>query len=347
MIRIVIGSKKSFTRLWTEQNPENDLWNSDRSMVYFDNQESELTFAENSPVFEEPAVNDNGPSSPDGGTSGPSEIPERPVVVIKSGGKWTGLNLRELWAHRDLFYFLIWRDVKVRYKQTVLGVIWAILQPLLTMMIFTFLFGHLARVPSDGMPYPIFVYAGLLPWNFFAAAVDNSSNSLVGNSALITKVYFPRLVIPSAAVGAALVDFGIAFVILFFMGVHYNIGLSVGMLMLIPLIVQMTLFAVGIGIRMSALNVKYRDVRHALPFLINVWMYATPVIYPVSFIPDRLRWILVLNPLVGIIEGFRSAIFNRPFVWSHLVTSFVIVIAVLLYSLYSFRSMEKSFADII
>ena len=306
-----------------------------------------MTFAENPPALEEPSVNDYRPPSQGGGAPDHSEIPQKPLVVIKSGRKWTSLNLRELWAHRDLFYFLIWRDVKVRYKQTVLGVMWAILQPLLTMMVFTFLFGNLARVPSDGMPYPIFVYAGLLPWNFFAAALDNSSNSLVGNSALITKVYFPRLVIPSAAVGAALVDFGIAFIILVFMGAHYEVGLSVGMLMLIPLIVQMTLFAVGIGIRMSALNVKYRDVRHALPFLINVWMYATPVIYPVSFIPDRLRWILVLNPLAGIIEGFRCAIFDRSFIWSHLATSVVIGAAVLFYSLYSFRLREKSFADII
>jgi lipopolysaccharide transport system permease protein len=306
-----------------------------------------LTFAENPPVFEEATVNEYRALSHGGGASGHSEIPERPVVVIKSTRRWTSLNLSELWAHRDLFYFLIWRDVKVRYKQTALGVIWAILQPLLTMMVFTFLFGKLARVPSDGMPYPIFVFAGLLPWNFFAAAVDNSSNSLVGNSALITKVYFPRLVIPSAAVGAALVDFGIAFVILLLMGAHYNVGLSFSMLMLIPLIVQMVLFAVGIGIQMSALNVKYRDVRHALPFLVNVWMYATPVIYPVSFIPGRWRWILVLNPLGGIIEGFRSAIFNRPFVWSHLAASLAVVLVVLLYSLYSFRRVEKTFADII
>jgi lipopolysaccharide transport system permease protein len=311
--------------------------------LHFDNQESELTFTENPPAFE----NDYRPSFQGGGAPGHSEIPQRPLVVIKSGRKWIGLNLGELWAHRDLFYFLIWRDVKVRYKQTVLGVIWAILQPLLTMTVFTFLFGKLARVPSDGIPYPIFVFAGLLPWNFFAAAVDSSSNSLVGNSALITKVYFPRLVIPSAAVGAALVDFGIAFVILVLMGAHYKMGLSVGMLMLIPLIVSMVLFAMGIGIQMSALNVKYRDVRHALPFLINVWMYATPVIYPVSFIPDRLRWILVLNPLAGIIEGFRCAIFNRSFIWGHLAASLAIVVAVLFYSLYSFRRMEKSFADII
>jgi lipopolysaccharide transport system permease protein len=306
-----------------------------------------LTFANDPSVFEEPAVNDYRPSSLSSGASQRAELPKKPVVVIERKRSWTHLNLGELWAHRDLFYFLIWRDVKVRYKQTVLGVIWAILQPLLTMMIFTFLFGNLARMPSDGMPYPIFVYAGLLPWNFFAAAVDNSSNSLVGNSALITKVYFPRLVIPSAAVGAALVDFGIAFIILLLMGAHYKVGLSISMLMLIPLIVLMTLFAVGIGIQMSALNVKYRDVRHALPFLINVWMFATPVIYPVSFIPGRWRWILVLNPLGGIIEGFRSAIFNRPFLWRHLVVSVVIVVCVLLYSLYSFRRMEKSFADII
>jgi lipopolysaccharide transport system permease protein len=306
-----------------------------------------LTFANDPSAFEEPTVNDYRPSSLSGGASPHAELPKKPVVVIERKRSWTHLNFGELWAHRDLFYFLIWRDVKVRYKQTVLGVIWAILQPLLTMMIFTFLFGNLARMPSDGMPYPIFVYAGLLPWNFFAAAVDNSSNSLVGNSALITKVYFPRLVIPSAAVGAALVDFGIAFMILLLMGAHYKMGLSISMLMLIPLIVLMTLFAVGIGIQMSALNVKYRDVRHALPFLINVWMFATPVIYPVSFIPGRWRWILVLNPLGGIIEGFRSAIFNRPFLWPHLVVSVVIVVCVLLYSLYSFRRMEKSFADII
>lgn len=306
-----------------------------------------MTFAENAPVFEEPTLNEYGSLSHGDSPSGHPELPTRPVVVIMSGRSWASINLKELWAHRDLFYFLIWRDVKVRYKQTVLGVVWAILQPLLTMAIFTLLFGKLARVPSDGMPYPIFVYAGLLPWNFFAAAVDNSSNSLVGNSALITKVYFPRLVIPSAAVGASLVDFGIAFVILLVMGVHYKMGLSVGMLMLIPLIVQMVLFAVGIGIQMSALNVKYRDVRHALPFLINVWMFATPVIYPVSFIPDRWRWILVLNPLGGVIEGFRCAIFNRPFIWGHLAASFAIVVAVLFYSLYSFRRMEKSFADII
>jgi len=286
------------------------------------------------------------PQTLDGDTYRP-QLPEKPVVSIRGGRNWTGLDLPSLWAHRDLFYFLIWRDVKVRYKQTALGVTWAVLQPVLTMVVFTLLFGRLAHVPSDGKPYPIFVYAGLLPWNFFATAVDNSSNSLVGNSALITKVYFPRLVIPSAAVGAALVDFAIASAILFIMCAYYGVALSFSFVMLIPLTLLMAVFAVAVGMRLSALNVKYRDIRYALPFLINIWMYATPVIYPVSFIPARWRWILILNPLGGIIEGFRSAIFNQPFRWNELMVTSVIIGAVLMYSLYSFRRMEKDFADII
>jgi lipopolysaccharide transport system permease protein len=281
-----------------------------------------------------------------GNESGP-RLPAEPVITIEGGRRWSGLELADLWAHRDLFYFLIWRDVKVRYKQTVLGVAWAILQPLLTMLVFTVLFGNLAHVPSDGKPYPIFVYAGLLPWNFLATAVDNSSNSLVGNSALITKVYFPRVVIPVAAVGAALVDFGIAAVILFIMAAYYGVGFNLGVLMLIPLTTLLALFAVAVGMRMSALNVKYRDIRYALPFLINIWMYATPVIYPVSFIPAHWRWILLLNPLGGIIQGFRSAIFSEPLHWNELLSSTAIVLTALAYSLYSFRRMEKEFADII
>jgi lipopolysaccharide transport system permease protein len=306
-----------------------------------------LTVVENAHNFDEPSPA-GGTQSPDHGALDDREsVPQTPVVTIKAGRSWRSLDFADLWMHRDLFYFLIWRDVKVRYKQTLLGVAWAVLQPLLTMIIFTLLFGRLAHVPSDGIPYPIFVYAGLLPWNFFAAAVDNSSNSLVGNSALITKVYFPRLVIPSAAVGAALIDFAIASVILFLMCFYYGIGLSFSLLMLVPLIPLMTLFAVAVGMQMSALNVKYRDIRYALPFLINSWMYVTPVIYPISFIPSSWRWMLALNPLGGIIQGFRSAIFNQPFPWSHLATSFALVLAVLVYSLYSFRWMEREFADII
>jgi lipopolysaccharide transport system permease protein len=280
-------------------------------------------------------------------TAADTELPAKPVVTIQGGRTWMGLQITDLWAYRDLFYFLIWRDVKVRYKQTVLGVAWAILQPLLTMAMFTLLFGNLARVPSDGKPYPIFVYAGLLPWNFFAAAIDNSSNSLVGNSALITKVYFPRVMIPSAAVGASLVDFGIASVILMIMCAYYGVGLGIQLLMLIPLTLLVALFAVAVGMRMSALNVKYRDIRYALPFLINLWMYATPVIYPISFIPARWRWVLTLNPLAAIIQGFRSAIFNVEFHWGQLAVSGFIVLTALMYSLYSFRRMEAEFADII
>jgi lipopolysaccharide transport system permease protein len=276
-----------------------------------------------------------------------AELPLRPILTIESARGWTNLDLRDLWAHRDLFYFLVWRDVKVRYKQTALGVAWAVLQPLLTMVVFTVIFGRLAGVPSDGEPYPIFVYAGLLPWNFFNQAVTTSSNSLVGNAALITKVYFPRLVIPGAAVGAGLVDFAIAAVILFVMAFHYGVAFGASILMLIPLALLTTLFAAGIGMWMSALNVKYRDVRYALPFVLQIWMYVTPIIYPVTFIPERWRWLIVLNPLSGIIQGFRSAIFGRPFDWKAIAVSAAMTVSVLIYAAFAFRRMEREFADII
>ena len=275
------------------------------------------------------------------------DLPINPILTIETARRWPSLDLRELWAHRDLFYFLIWRDVKIRYKQTVLGVAWAVLQPLLTMVVFTVIFGRLAGVPSDGEPYPIFVYAGLLPWNFFNQAVTTSSNSLVGNAALITKVYFPRLVIPGAAVGAALVDFAISALILFVMSFYYGVAFGVGLLMLIPLALLTTLFAAGTGMWMSALNVKYRDIRYALPFVLQIWMYVTPIIYPVTFIPARWRWLITLNPLSGIIQGFRSAIFDRPFDWNGIAVSAAMTLVVLVYAAYAFRHMEREFADII
>jgi len=205
----------------------------------------------------------------------------------------------------------------------------------------------LAGVPSDGQPYPIFVFAGLLPWSFFNQAVTNSSNSLVGNAGLITKVYFPRLVIPAAAVGAGLVDFAIAAVILFVMALYYGVRFSLSGLMLIPLALLTTLFATAVGMWMSALNVKYRDVRYALPFALQIWMYVTPIIYPVSFIPARWRWLIGLNPLSGIIQGFRSAIFGRPFDWLAIGLSTVMTLGVLLCALFEFRRMEREFADLI
>jgi lipopolysaccharide transport system permease protein len=287
------------------------------------------------------------PEGRNGAEAGLVELPDKPVLTIESARRWVGLDLRDLWAHRDLFYFLVLRDVKVRYKQTLLGVAWAVLQPLLTMLVFTAIFGRLAHVPSDGEPYPIFVFAGLLPWNFFNQAVTNSSNSLVGNAGLITKVYFPRLVIPWAAVGAGLVDFAISGVLLFIMAFYYGVNLSAGVLMLVPLALLTTLFAAGVGMWMSALNVKYRDVRYALPFVLQIWMYVTPIIYPVTFIPRRWHWLIDLNPLSGIIQGFRSAIFGHPFDWNGIGTSAAMTLAVLICAAYAFRRMEREFADII
>jgi lipopolysaccharide transport system permease protein len=271
----------------------------------------------------------------------------QPLLTIESGRKWIGFELRDLWGHRDLFYILALRDVKVRYKQTVLGALWAILQPFLTMVVFTILFGKLARVPSDGEPYAIFSYAALVPWNFFNSALTNSSNSLVGSANLITKVYFPRLIIPGAAVGAALVDFVIASAILFAMMIWYGVSFSLNLIMFIPLMLLTTLIALATGMWLSALNVKYRDVRYAVPFLLQIWMFLTPVIYPVTFIPQRWRWMLALNPLTGVIEGFRNAIFARPFQWWGLGISTSITVSILVYAAYAFRRMEREFADII
>lgn len=275
------------------------------------------------------------------------EIPDTPLFTIRAGRRRIGADLRDLWTYRELFYFLTWRDVKVRYKQTVLGATWAVLQPFLTMVVFTLFFGRLAKIPSDGIPYPIFAYAGLLPWTFFSNAVTSSGNSLVGNSSLITKVYFPRMVVPGAAVAAALLDFAIAGVILVAMMAYYGVALSWQAVMLAPLILLVALLAVGIGTFMAGLNVKYRDVRHALPFFIQLWMFATPIIYPSNFVPANWRWLLSLNPLTGVIEGFRCALFGLNFNWSDFTIAACLTVLVLAYSFQSFRRMEREFADII
>ena len=275
------------------------------------------------------------------------QLPDEPLVVIEANRAWSISELRDLWAFRELLYFLTWRDVKVRYKQTELGIAWAIIQPLLTMLIFTLFFGRLAGVPSDNVPYPIFAYAGLLPWTFFANAIANSGNSLVGSANLITKVYFPRMIIPGAAVAAGLVDFAIGFVILVVLMLYYGIAFGWGLLMLLPLVLLTTLLATGMGMWLSGLNVKYRDVRFALPFLIQLWMFVSPVIYPASFLPSKFRWLLWLNPMTGIIEGYRSSLFGLHFNWNALATSAAITFLLLGYAVYSFRRMEKSFADIV
>ncbi|HEY6120334.1 MAG TPA: ABC transporter permease [Pyrinomonadaceae bacterium] len=283
-----------------------------------------------------------------GSSAGPrAALPEDPLVIIEPSKAWSSLDLHDLWRFRELLYFLTWRDVKVRYKQTALGIAWAIIQPLFTMLIFTLFFGRLAGVPSDNIPYPVFAYAGLLAWTFFANAITSSGNSLVGSSHLITKVYFPRMIIPGAAVAAGLVDFAIAFVILVILMVYYGVMITWNIFMFPALVLLTTLLALGIGMWLSALNVKYRDVRFALPFLVQLGMFVSPVIYPSSFLPEKFRWLLSINPMTGIIEGYRSSLFGRPFNWITLAASAAITLIMLIYSSYSFQRMEKSFADIV
>lgn len=275
-------------------------------------------------------------------------LEDKPLYRNAPSSSWTSLNLRAVWAYRELLFFLAWRDVKVRYKQTLLGVTWVVIQPLFTMLMFTVIFNTLARIPSDGVPYPIFAYAGLLPWTFFANAVMNTGQSLTGNANLITKVYFPRIIIPCANVAAGAVDFVIAFIVLVGLMAFYGFGLTGRMLMLVPLTLLTVMATLAVGTWLAALNVKYRDVRHALPFLLQVWMFASPIIYPSSIIPVRWRWVLMLNPLTGIIEGFRAALFHqKEFDWNALAASALITSALLVYSAYAFRRLEGSFADFV
>jgi len=276
-------------------------------------------------------------------------LPDKPLVVIEPTRSWAALDLANLWSYRELLYFLTWRDVKVRYKQTLLGVAWAIMQPLFTMLVFTLFFGRLAGMDArtEGMPYPLFAFAGLLPWTFFANAITNSGNSLVGSANLITKVYFPRMIIPGAAVAAGLVDLGIALMMLVGLMFYYQVTITWTLLILPVLVLLTALLAVGVGMWLSALNVKYRDIRFALPFVIQLWMFVSPVIFPSSILPEKWRLVMELNPLTGIIEGYRSSIFGRPINWSALGISTLITLLLLIYASYSFRRMEKTFADII
>ena len=274
-------------------------------------------------------------------------LPPEPLVVIQPNNKWRLLSFKDIWAYRELLFFLTWRDVKVRYKQTALGAAWAILQPLFMMIIFTIFFGRLAGVGSAGIPYPLFALAGLVPWTFFANAITASGNSLVGSANLITKVYFPRLIVPAAAMLAGLVDFILAFVLLCLMMIYYRVALTAQVLFLPVLVLLTALFGLGVGTWMSALNVKYRDVRFALPFVIQLWLFVSSVILPSSSVPQKWRWILMLNPMSGIIEGYRSALFGLPFDWPALGMASVLTVLVLLYAIYSFGRVERSFADII
>jgi lipopolysaccharide transport system permease protein len=258
------------------------------------------------------------------------------------------LNLRDLWDYRELLYFLIWRDIKVRYKQTALGAAWAVIQPVLTMLVFTVFFGRLAKVPSDGIPYPVFVYTALLPWQLFLFALTESSNSLVQSKNLITKVYFPRLIIPLAAVLAGLVDFAVAFVLLLGLMVYYHIT-PTGAVAWLPVFLLLTLgTALSVGLWLSALNVKYRDVRYTIPFLAQFWMFATPVAYPSSLVPEPWREWYGLNPMAGVVEGFRWALLGKSGTPDLLVwVSFAAVLLLLTGGLYYFRRTESTFADLV
>jgi lipopolysaccharide transport system permease protein len=273
---------------------------------------------------------------------------EDSAIIIRPGGGLFHLELKAIWDYRELLYFLIWRDVKVRYKQTAIGAGWAIFQPLMTMTIFTVVFGNFARIPSDGLPYPIFAYAALLPWTYFAQAIGRSGVSLVGSANLISKVYFPRLIIPLSAAVAPLVDFAIAFVILLAMMAWFGIAPTWGVLAL-PLFLLLALAtALAVGLWLSALDVRYRDVGHTIPFVVQIWMYASPVAYPVSLVPERWRLLYSLNPMAGVIEGFRWALLDKGNPdFGVMTASAVVVMALLLGGIVYFRQMERTFADVV
>ena len=270
------------------------------------------------------------------------------ITLIGPAGGWTSVGLKELWEYRELLYFLTWRDVKVRYKQTALGAMWAVIQPFLMMVVFSLFFGRLAGVPSDGIPYPIFTFCALLPWQLFAHALIESSNSLVANERLITKVYFPRLVVPIAAVLGGLVDFAVAFIILLGMMFYYGIVLSWAIITLPGFLLLAIMTALAVGLWLSALNVQYRDVRYTINFLIQIWLFATPVAYPSSLIPAKWRPLYGLNPMAGVVEGFRWALLGKSeppgaLLW----VSVAVVVLLLVGGLYYFRRMEQQFADVV
>jgi lipopolysaccharide transport system permease protein len=270
------------------------------------------------------------------------------VTVIEPANPWTRIGLAELWEYRELLFFLTWRDVKVRYKQTTFGVAWAVLQPFLTMVVFSLFLGRLGGIPSDGLPYPIFSFAALVPWTFFAHALTEASNSVVASQQLITKVYFPRLTIPIATVLSGVIDFAIAFAILIAMMLFYGIVPTVRIVWIVPLLLLAFISALGVGLWLSALNVKYRDVRYALPFLTNLWLFATPIAYPSSLLGTSWRSLYALNPMVGVVEGFRWALLGSGTAPERmLAVSAVAAVAILVGGACYFRRMEMTFADIV
>jgi len=274
-------------------------------------------------------------------------LPEEPLVTVGPSSAWRSLNLGEVWAQRELLYFLIWRDLKVRYKQTLLGVAWVVMQPLMMTLVFTVFLGVLARVPSERVPYPLFVLAGLLPWTFFSGAVVGAGTSLISNSHLITKVYFPRLIVPAAAIGGRLVDFCVAFSIIVGMMVYYRVEPAWSLLLVVPLVLLATALALGCGLLLAAVNVRYRDVGVALPVFIQLWMFVSPVLYPTTMVPEAWRGIYELNPLVGVVDNFRAALFGGGFNLRALGVTAAVTAVLLVVSAFEFRRVERGIADVI
>lgn len=268
------------------------------------------------------------------------------TTVIRPQSGWLGIDFKELYEYRELLYFLVWRDIKVRYKQTVIGGAWAIIQPVVSMIIFSIIFGKLAKLPSQGVPYPIFVYAGLLPWTLFSTSVSTASVSLVAQANLIKKIYFPRMYVPLGSIGVSLVDFVLGSLVYLGIMVWYQHlpGISV---VLLPFLVVMTLISgAGISYLLAGITVSYRDFRHVIPFMMQAWMYASPVVYPVNLVPESYRWLLALNPMAGIIDGFRSVLLNQPINWQTIIISFSIGCLLFVIGIFNFRRTERRFADV-
>ena len=270
-----------------------------------------------------------------------------PVIRIRAAGAWHRIDWRELWSYRELVYYMVWRDIKVRYKQTVLGVGWAVIQPVASMIIFSIIFGRLAQLPSEGAPYAVFTLAALLPWQLFSGAFTGASNSVAGNAGIITKVYFPRLIIPAAAVAAAVADFLISLVLLAVMMLWYDVPFGPRLIFIPVFAAAALLAALAGGLWSAALNVKYRDVRYVLPFLLQLWLFASPVAYSITLVPEKYQALYALNPMVGVIQGFRWALFGGPSPWPLMAGATVIAFAMLAGGLFYFRKTEDSFSDLI
>jgi len=275
------------------------------------------------------------------------ELPDTPLIKIRTSNKWSGLDLRAIWSHRELLYFMAWRDLKVRYKQTLLGVSWVILQPVLMTLIFAVFLGRLTQIPSDGVPYVLFLYAGLLPWTFFSNSVSTSSHSLIANAHMITKVYFPRSIVPLAAILVRLCDFLVAAAILVGLMIYYRQPVGFSILIAPFLILHLTLLILALSLWFAALNIKYRDVGTVLPVLLQLWMFASPIIYPISLVDPKWRWAYSLNPLAGIIGGFRAVLLGSELDVKSLLVSAIITLALLVYATFVFRRMEDQFADVV